>query len=329
MSIDLVKYNKFIETNNFLTPCQKKILKYLPTLKNKFYVPVKSNKQMYTYVTNAEKNQDILKIANLILLLKKFTSYENAINIVEQLKKKEISDIEIIKLIDDNKQLSRNPDDLYGICSSWKYILQILSHIIKNNQFYNYNINYKTKYLDIGCGSGYKTSMFGNYIGIYDKNIYGTDIKSWGPYAEKLHEKHNFNFKFIKDNNKLDYEDNSFDLVSCFLMLHHVKKIDVLLSEIKRILKPGGILLIIEHDSHNDFDNMILEILHTLFEYFSDGNKNVINEPNYSNYLNWCEWDFIFTEHSFSYIFGDYIFTTIEHNTRFDNIYYAFYKNNK
>ena len=112
-------------------------------------------------------------------------------------------------------------------------------------------------------------------------------------------------------------------------MLHHVKKLDKLIEEIKRVLKPGGIILIIEHDSHDDYDNLILDILHSLYEYFADGNKDFINTQNFSDYKNWAEWDFIFDQHKFKYLDSNYIFTTIEHNTRFDNIYYAIYKNEK
>ena len=81
MNIDIDKYNKFIDEKD-LTTCQKKILKHLPKLKNIFYVPIKSNFQLYTYVTNAEKDQEIMKLAKLVMLLKKFTSYKNAVNIV-------------------------------------------------------------------------------------------------------------------------------------------------------------------------------------------------------------------------------------------------------
>ena len=91
MNTDIEKYNKFIDGKD-LTPCQKQILKHLPKLKNIFYVPIKSNTQLYTYVTNAEKDQEIMKLANLIMLLKKFTSYTNAINIVERLKKYKITE---------------------------------------------------------------------------------------------------------------------------------------------------------------------------------------------------------------------------------------------
>lgn len=327
MNISIDQYDKFID-NKDLTPCQKKILKYLPKNKNRFYVPIKSNNQMNTYIKNAEKEEQILRIANIVMLLKKFTTYKNALNIVEQLKIKQLTDLEVIQKISSDKKLSRNPNDLYHLCSSWKYILQNLAKKIKDNTV-NFGFGNDFKFLDIGCGNGYKTTSFGHYLGIEPKNLYGTDIKNWGPYSESKHDSHEFNFKYIKEDETLDFPNNYFNLVTCFLTIHHVKNLDKLLLEIKRILKPGGILLLVEHDCHDDYDKIILDLLHTLFEYFNDNNKNVIEKPNFSDYKNWAEWDFILSQYKFEYFDSNYIFTTIEHNTRFDNIYYAIYKNEK
>ncbi len=44
----------------------------------------------------------------------------------------------------------------------------------------------------------------------------------------------------------IDYPDNTFDLITCFGVLHHIPNISHVLLELNRILKPGGQLLVRE-----------------------------------------------------------------------------------
>lgn len=45
---------------------------------------------------------------------------------------------------------------------------------------------------------------------------------------------------------KMVFEDNSFDIVTCFGVLHHIPNVSFVLSEIFRVLKPNGYLLLRE-----------------------------------------------------------------------------------
>jgi SAM-dependent methyltransferase len=47
-------------------------------------------------------------------------------------------------------------------------------------------------------------------------------------------------------NGKINYEDNSFDLIICFSVLHHIPNVTFVLNELLRVLKPGGFLLLKE-----------------------------------------------------------------------------------
>jgi len=328
-------YISFINKSDNLTNCQKKILINLKNNLNKNYVNASSNKQIKTCVNLFNKNDDISNLCKFELLFNNFVSSNVSKKIIKYVSHNNVSDTEVIKFIKENEvKKYNNKKDIYNICSSWKYIIEnvILTYKsiitkLNNNEDIDNIIN-NIKYLDIGCGGGHKTSLIGKELKLKKENMNGTDIKKWGPYSQE-NTKYDFNFKFIKDDGTLDYKDNSFDIITCILMLHHVKELDNILVEIKRILKPNGIILIIEHDNHTDSDNMTLDILHLLYGYLVDKTENYIDNPDYSRYYNWCEWDYIFDKHEFSYIKSNYLFTSISHKLRYDNIYYCFYKNIK
>jgi SAM-dependent methyltransferase len=44
----------------------------------------------------------------------------------------------------------------------------------------------------------------------------------------------------------LPFDDNSFDLITCFGTLHHIPNVSFVISELRRVLKPNGFLLIRE-----------------------------------------------------------------------------------
>jgi SAM-dependent methyltransferase len=45
---------------------------------------------------------------------------------------------------------------------------------------------------------------------------------------------------------KIDFPDNSFDLISCFSVLHHIPNVTFVISELVRVLQPCGYLLLRE-----------------------------------------------------------------------------------
>ena len=90
--------------------------------------------------------------------------------------------------------------------------------------------------LDYGCGRGNVKQM--NFIG-QAKFIAGVD-----PDSEV------FNNKFINEakilnieTNVIDYPNDTFDIVFSDNVMEHIKDSDAVLTEINRVLKPGGILL--------------------------------------------------------------------------------------
>ncbi len=160
-------------------------------------------------------------------------------------------------------------------------------------------------YLDVGCGNtGLKTKVVGEKLG--SKEVWGTDIPKW--MGKVVVKDMPINFKFVSDDGSLDFESGKFDIVSCFMVLHHIErgatqphydktaadnKREKLIAECARCLKPGGILIIKEHDACSASDHMLIDIEHILYtisHYGATDIKKYINEY-YAEYMNYLELD--------------------------------------
>ena len=64
----------------------------------------------------------------------------------------------------------------------------------------------------------------------------------------------------------LPFDDNSVDLVSCIMSIHHFEHKEKMLNEIERILKPNGLFIIREHeyDYTKELKDLI-DLEHALF----------------------------------------------------------------
>jgi ubiquinone/menaquinone biosynthesis C-methylase UbiE len=90
------------------------------------------------------------------------------------------------------------------------------------------------KLLDVGCGWEAK---FLKSVEPYISSGVGVDFKAQNLESAKL--------KTISTtlDNKLPFEDNSFDVVSLMAVLEHLEKPLDILQEIRRVLRDGGILI--------------------------------------------------------------------------------------
>jgi 2-polyprenyl-3-methyl-5-hydroxy-6-metoxy-1,4-benzoquinol methylase len=91
------------------------------------------------------------------------------------------------------------------------------------------NINKTKKILDIGCGEGEHVEWFAKK----GWNIKGLDL--------------NYSSKYVTlgDATKTKFKPNSFDVILCLDLIEHmdISKHDLLIKEIKRILKKDGVLI--------------------------------------------------------------------------------------
>jgi len=110
-------------------------------------------------------------------------------------------------------------------------------------------------FLDIGCGSGARTHAIARAFGVPPRQVRGCDIEMrWGPERPGL---------FVFDGRRLDAcADESCDLMSLSMVLHHVEAPELILQEIRRVLRPGGRLILREHDCIDGRFERLLDEFH-------------------------------------------------------------------
>ena len=103
----------------------------------------------------------------------------------------------------------------------------------------------KKKFLDIGTGSGpfihFLTSIYDGYDEFVGIDLHEKAIEA----AEKNNK--NERIKYLKmDAQKIDFEDESFDVVCISNSLHHLEQPVIVLREMARVLKKDGFILMKE-----------------------------------------------------------------------------------
>lgn len=166
--------------------------------------------------------------------------------------------------------------------------------------------------LDIGVGDGSITSAIQRHYDLPKDKVFGTDIVT-------PREEPSFTFNLV-DGSDLPFNDNSFDLITANMVLHHVDDLDRLLQEIRRVLRPNGYLVISEHDilsnmnsedisgltseEWREYVSSFLDIVHLLYEVIlSDPQETEPQEFEESfrrNYLSSEEWKNLLESAGFS-----------------------------
>jgi ubiquinone/menaquinone biosynthesis C-methylase UbiE len=124
-------------------------------------------------------------------------------------------------------------------------------YISKQNIAINYILphipNKNVIVLDFGSGSG----ALSDYISkqLINSQVIPLDIEDVHEYGKK---------PTIYDGYKIPYKDNTFDVVICLFVLHHIPHQDKILDELIRICK--GKLLIMEDCKDSTIDNILTKI---------------------------------------------------------------------
>lgn len=154
------------------------------------------------------------------------------------------------------------------------------------------------KVVDIACGEGYGSSLISKYA----ENVVGIDIDK-KTISDAIEKYKNPNLRFVVGSADLiPIDSKSIDVVVSFETLEHHDKHVEMYSEIKRILKPDGLLIISSPDKkyYSELKNRInpfhvkelyieefREITTSFFKYVSiyfqksvNGNSTIIHENN-------------------------------------------------
>jgi SAM-dependent methyltransferase len=119
------------------------------------------------------------------------------------------------------------------------------------------------KYLDMGGKEGAITKEFGSLIGA--KSIDVVEVDEYTVEGIKYHVVES------GDNYKLPYRDNEFDIITAFMVLHHVENLPSMISEIQRVLKSGGYFVVADHDCWDAMDAMLIDITHLIYQVGDEG----------------------------------------------------------
>lgn len=119
-----------------------------------------------------------------------------------------------------------------------------------------------SKILDIGCHSG--TFTYQIFKKFKKADLYGIDIsKNAILYAKRKYK----NIKFaVARAEKLPFDSNKFDFVTCFEVLEHVENPVKVIKEIRRVSKKGASLLIIVPT-----ENLLFRIIWTFWTALGPG----------------------------------------------------------
>jgi 2-polyprenyl-3-methyl-5-hydroxy-6-metoxy-1,4-benzoquinol methylase len=114
--------------------------------------------------------------------------------------------------------------------------------------------------LDVGCSSG----IIADTVAAFFCRVTGIDIDETAiRFAQSRFHRPNLSFH-LRDGLDLDLAENSFEVVLCAHVYEHVPNAGRLMTEIWRVLKPGGIC------------------------YFAAGNRLAVREPHYGLlFLSW------------------------------------------
>lgn len=173
--------------------------------------------------------------------------------------------------MDDNKKFWDKTARLYGFSqrsskNGYKKIIEYLDPYLKRD----------TKVLEIACGTGQVTFLLADKV---DKLI-ATDFSKEMIKVCMKNNKKGVNF-FVEDATNLSFSDNKFDMVVAANVLHVVPEPDKILSEMKRVLKPGGIICVpIFVDDYRKFNLRLWFLERIGFVVYGKNDKK-----GYLNYL--------------------------------------------
>ncbi len=123
---------------------------------------------------------------------------------------------------------------------------------------------YPRSLLDFGGDKGVVASKMASIYKLSPGSAIVSDVPEWyGHKRERLY--NNVTFQTLHSY-RLPFEDGQFDTILSLMVLHHIDKVEITCQELRRIMKPGGLLFLREHDCENEDESRLIDIEHSLYE---------------------------------------------------------------
>ncbi|WP_397601418.1 class I SAM-dependent methyltransferase [Silvanigrella sp.] len=116
--------------------------------------------------------------------------------------------------------------------------------------------------LDVGCGIGHWGRVLSPFLSktcvISGIDMEPASIKNAIQITNKYELEKRFHY-YVAFADQIPFPDNTFDMVTCQTVLIHIKDVIKILKEMKRVLKPGGLLVVAE--PNNAASNLIENLI--------------------------------------------------------------------
>ncbi len=140
-----------------------------------------------------------------------------------------------------------------------------------------------SKVLDFGCGNMFTSKEILNIQP--DLSITGIDVIKDQNLDEEFFQDKRLDFKLLTTK-EIPFEDNSFDISFALAVLHHTEEPEYYLSELKRITKPTGSIILIEEMYINQIDKIWISSQDWLLNKLKTGVPVPLNFRSHKHYLN-------------------------------------------
>ncbi len=140
-----------------------------------------------------------------------------------------------------------------------------------------------SKVLDFGCGNMFTSKEILNLQP--SLHITGIDVIQDQNLDAQFFEDKRLDFKLLTTK-ELPFEDNQFDVSFALAVLHHTDNPEFYLSELKRVTKPSGYIILIEEMYIHQLDRIWISSQDWLLNKLKTGVPVPLNFRSHKHYLN-------------------------------------------
>mgnify|MGYP005989047131 CR=1 FL=1 len=317
----------FITTNRHNTRySNEKLGKYKKVLnRNKCYPNVGTKKQFSVIMKDLYKNGLFKYFSRLIKIIQSTLRRKGAKDLLDYFTNVDINETDDVHYSYLAKYIKNNDFYLFKRETSQPvFIHNMIKTVMKKHK------TRIKKFMDIGCGNGWKTEKIGSFFNLDSKNIVCADIEKWFSYNNNKRSNKKVTQFAIPEKGRIEYPEKSVSLVTIIHVIHHwcYDTTDEYIERMKSIydmLEDNGMVVIVEHDIFTVEDACLVDIEHALYEVIKDDGKKFYKEYQ-SRFLNFIELEIIMKKAGFKTVMFEYYTGTIDDISVPDKSYVVIYK---